>query len=270
MTQLRSIAVAQTCPVAGDVQANLDEHLRLTRLAAAGGAQLALFPELSLTGYELNRGRELAFAEDDPRLTPLVEAAAATGVTLIVGAPVRLASRLHIGAFILRPDRTTEVYTKHHLGAFGEAAAVDGAVPPAEATVFEPGDRNPLVQYGGSLAAVAVCADIGLSSHPQEAADRGAKSYLASMFVIPSDYEGDAAKLRSYAVRHGMLVALANYGGPTGGLASAGRSAIWSETGERLVRLDARGAGVAVVTETPQGWRAQTFGLGEPGPASVP
>lgn len=53
MTRSRSIAVAQTCPVAGDVQANLDEHLRLARLAAEEGAQVVVFPELSLTGYEL-------------------------------------------------------------------------------------------------------------------------------------------------------------------------------------------------------------------------
>jgi hypothetical protein len=37
MTRFRSMAVAQTCPVKGDVQANLDEHIRLARLAAAAG-----------------------------------------------------------------------------------------------------------------------------------------------------------------------------------------------------------------------------------------
>ena len=34
----RSIAVAQTCPVRGDVDANLEEHLRLADCAAAEGA----------------------------------------------------------------------------------------------------------------------------------------------------------------------------------------------------------------------------------------
>jgi hypothetical protein len=38
--RVRSIAVAQTCPVRADVHANLDEHLRLTELAASEGAQL--------------------------------------------------------------------------------------------------------------------------------------------------------------------------------------------------------------------------------------
>jgi predicted amidohydrolase len=232
MIRSRSVAVAQTCPVAGDVPTNLEEHVRLARLAADGGAQVVL--------------------------------ASSHAITLIVGAPVRTASRLHIGAFILSPDRTIALYTKHRLGAFPPSANCDGTVPPAEATVFEPGERNPLVEFGGNVAAVAVCADVGRSSHPQQAASRGAKTYLASMFVIPSEFDGEVSKLRGYAVQHSMMVALANFGRPTGGLASAGRSAIWSETGELLVQLGANGAGIAVVTETQQGRRARSISLDEP------
>jgi predicted amidohydrolase len=61
--------------VAGNVQANLDEHVRLADLAAAEGA-VVVFPELSLIGYELALARELAFSESDPRLYPLLDVAA--------------------------------------------------------------------------------------------------------------------------------------------------------------------------------------------------
>jgi predicted amidohydrolase len=120
---------------------------------------------------------------------------------------------------------------------------------------------------GGNTAAVAVCADIGRPSHPQLAADRGANIYLASMFVIPSEFEGDATKLNGYAVEHSMMVALANYGAATGGLAAAGRSAVWSEAGGLLVQLAASGAGVGVVAESRKGgWRAKTFMLSDLAP----
>ena len=256
MAPARSIAVAQTCPVAGDVQANLDEHVRLARLAAAEGAQLVVYPELSLTGYELGLANGLAFAENDPRLASLLDVAALYSLMLIAGAPLRIGSRLHIGAFILAPERTVEIYTKHYLGAFAPSASCDGVIPPAEATVFHAGDRNPLVRFGGgSIAAVAVCADIGRAAHPQQAADRGAQIYLASMFVIPSDFAGDVAKLQRYAAQHSMMVALANFGSPSGGLAAAGRSAIWSERGEVLIQRGPAGAGIAVVSEDEQGRR---------------
>jgi predicted amidohydrolase len=267
MTRSRSIAVAQTCPVAGDVPANLEEHVRLARLAAAAGATVVVFPELSLTGYELELAGELAFSENDARLAPLLDLAASAGVTLIVGGPVRLGSSLHIGAFILHPGRTSDVYTKHRLGAFPPSArcdSCDGTVPAAEATVFQPGERNTLIGLGSHVAAVAVCADIGNPAHPQRAAERGADTYLASMFVIPSDFDGEVLKLSRYAVQHGMLTALANFASPSGGLRSAGRSSLWSPGGELLAQLEASGSGVAAATETQHGWRSRTIMVPNP------
>ena len=98
MNRFRKIAVAQTCPVPGDVQANVREHIRLARHAASEGAQIVVFPELSFIGYELALAESLAFSEDDPRLSPLLDLAASQGTILVVGAPVRVGSCLHIGA----------------------------------------------------------------------------------------------------------------------------------------------------------------------------
>ena len=264
MSSARAIAAAQTVSVRGDVDANVERHLQLVPVAAEEQAQVLVFPELSLTGYELDLAGDLAFSPSDPRLAPLVEAAASHSMTLIAGAPVRLESRLHVGAFIISPDRTVGLYTKHRLGAFSASAACDGIVPLAEATAFHPGTLNPLVRFGGNTAAVAICADIGQPSHPRQAAARGARTYFASMFVIPSEFDGEAARLRTYALEHSMAVAFANYGGPSGGLRSAGRSAIWSETGDLLARLEAGGAGVVVAMESHAGWRARAIMVGGP------
>jgi predicted amidohydrolase len=264
MTPRRAIAVAQTVPVRGDVTANLAEHLVLARLAADHGAEVVVFPELSLTGYELDLAATLSFAENDARLAPLSAVAKERGLTLIAGAPVRLGAALHIGAFVLLPDGRGDLYTKHHLGTFPPSAAVDGTVPPGEPTVFEPGSRDPLLELGGRPAAIAVCADTGSASHPARAAACGGKTYLASMFVIPSEFEAETANLRSHARSHSLLVAAANFGGPSGGLASAGRSAIWSEQGELLGELGEHGAGVLVATEHESGFRTKTLGRVSP------
>jgi predicted amidohydrolase len=256
----RSVAAAQTVPVRGNVEANVAQHLRLAEVAGQEGVQVLVFPELSLTGYEIDLATELAFSERDARLAPLVDMAFSRSLTLIVGAPVRLES-LHIGAFIIGSDRSIEIYTKQRLGAFSPGAIVDGVVPAAEATVFQPGDRTPLVRVGDSVAAVAVCADTGSPSHPQAAAARGAATYLASMFIIPSEFDGEAARLRAYAAEYSMALVMANFGGPSGGLAAAGRSAIWSERGDLLAQLDSARIGLALATKSRSGWRAATIEL---------
>jgi predicted amidohydrolase len=258
-----AIAVAQSRPIAGDVAANAREHLYLARTAAAEGARIILFPELSLTGYEIHSAPTHAFTPDDTRLDALRHAAQDLRAILIVGAPLRLGNSLHIGAYILHPDGLFDLYTKQRMGAFPPEACCDGVVPPAEATVFAPGDCNPLVDLDGTPAAIAICADVGRPAHPEQAASRGARAYLASMFVIPSEFAGEQAKLAGYAARYQMLVAMSNYGAPTGGLASAGRSSIWSPTGELLIQLPAQGSGIAIVQGSPTGPRAHSVMIDE-------
>jgi predicted amidohydrolase len=81
------------------------------------------------------------------------------------------------------------------------------------------------------------------------------------MFVIPSEFESDAAKLSGYATEHSMAVVMSNFGGPSGGLASAGRSSIWSERGELLARLGPAGSAVVIATKGAGGWHARTVAL---------
>src|SRR5256885_12417548 len=78
-----SIAVAQPACVGYDVAGNVVAHAALVR---AAGTRVVVFPELSLTGYELDAP---ALDPADPRLAPLVAACADTGSVALVGAPVR-------------------------------------------------------------------------------------------------------------------------------------------------------------------------------------
>jgi NAD+ synthase (glutamine-hydrolysing) len=48
-----TVALAQTYPKLGDVPANLEAHLQQVAQAADQGADLVIFPEMSLTGYQV-------------------------------------------------------------------------------------------------------------------------------------------------------------------------------------------------------------------------
>ena len=70
-----NIALAQINTHLGDPQANLEKHLTYAKQASDSGADLLIFPELSLTGYAL---QDLASAVahrpalDDPVFQPVL------------------------------------------------------------------------------------------------------------------------------------------------------------------------------------------------------
>lgn len=112
------------------------------------------------------------------------------------------------------------------------------------------------------MAALAICADTARPSHVRGAVERGATVYLAGMFIIPSDLPDDVPRLSCHARNHAVVVAMANFGRSSGGLASAGRSGIWSPTGDLLVQLPAEGAGIAVAAGSSSGWESKGVRLG--------
>ena len=78
------IALAQLRPHLGAVDANLELAANWTRRAAGDGAEVVVFPELTLTGYLLrDLVPEVALRADDARLAQL--ARVAPGVTVAVG-----------------------------------------------------------------------------------------------------------------------------------------------------------------------------------------
>lgn len=87
--------------------------------AREAGAQLVVFPELSVTGYLLAHGvHELAMDADDPRLAPLVEAS--RQVSLVVGVPLRLPGGGITNAALLLEDGSVRgVHAKLYLPTYG-------------------------------------------------------------------------------------------------------------------------------------------------------
>ena len=77
---MQALLVAMNCQKA-DVALNLARHLDHLKEAAEAGCQIAVFPEMSLTGY-LNpeSQRDEAISVDDDAVLELAAATAETGV----------------------------------------------------------------------------------------------------------------------------------------------------------------------------------------------
>lgn len=250
-----TIAAAQTTPVAGDRVANLAQHVHMVDVAARHGAQLLLFPELSLSGYEPAMLKHCLTPAHDPLLAPLKEAARRHAMTLVVGAPtasagVRHAEALpHISALVIGPDGGVQVCHKQHLHPGEERHTSAG---PTQPFVFE---------VSGRRCGLAICADVSHATHPKAAREAGATLYLAGMVVSGQGYAADAGLLKTHAVTHQMPILLANMGSPSGGYLCAGRSAFWDEAGRCVAALPGDGAGLLVMDRQQAGWAGRGFTL---------
>lgn len=240
-----TLAVAQSVSIAGDVSANLARHQHLMRLAAQQGTQLLVFPELSLTGYEPELAADLALTADSPTLQPLRDLARELGLTAVVGMPIRVASDgpVLIAALVLQADGELTVYSKQHLHA-------------GEARFFAAGCGGAPLNLGSETVALAVCADFSHAGHVQAAVEAGASIYAAGALISEGGYAADSALLQGYARDHAILVLMANHGGPSGGWACAGRSAIWDAHGQLLAAIEGGGEALLIARHTAGQWQA--------------
>jgi NAD+ synthase (glutamine-hydrolysing) len=115
------LALAQMNTRLGDVQANLQKHLALIDEAKVGGADLLIFPELSLTGYVL---QDLAVGvahhpgQEDPVFAPLLEAS--RDIDLVVGfVDEDTRHRFFISAAYLSRGEVVHIHHKVYLPTYG-------------------------------------------------------------------------------------------------------------------------------------------------------
>lgn len=135
-TPLR-LVVAQPLCVPRDVAANARAHAVAVRAARD---RVVLFPELSLTGYELDAP---VVPVDDPRLGPMVEACAETGALALAGAPV---AGDHIAMLAVTGAGVTVAYRKMWLGD-------------AEARRFRPGEAPAVLDVDGWRLGLAIACE---------------------------------------------------------------------------------------------------------------
>lgn len=116
-----SIALAQINTVLGNVPRNLEKHLAYVDQAQAAGADLLIFPELSLTGYVL---QDLASTvachptADDAIFRPLLDAS--HKLDLMVGFVEEDArNRFYIAAAYLSRGEVLHVHHKIYLPTYG-------------------------------------------------------------------------------------------------------------------------------------------------------
>jgi NAD+ synthase (glutamine-hydrolysing) len=150
------IALCQINPTVGDLAGNVDLVLRDAGRAAEAGADLAVFPELCVTGYPpqdlLDRP---AFLDDVDAALRHLSAHLPAGLGAVVGAPVRndtpVGKRLFNTALLLADGGVVDAVSKTLLPTYD---VFD------EVRYFEPCPERTVVTWGGLRLGLHVCEDM--------------------------------------------------------------------------------------------------------------
>ncbi len=233
-----TLALAQINTHLGDVAANLEKHLRLIDQAHAAGADLLVFPELSLTGYVL---QDLATTvarqphSNDPTFQRLLQAS--QRLDLVVGfVDEDSRHRFFIAAAYLSQGEIVHVHHKVYLPTYG---LFD------EGRFFAWGDAVRAFDTRFGRVGVLICEDFWHASPPYLLWLDGA-DLLLFMSASPGRGLSDEPQLesarwvehinRAYASLFTTFVAHANRVGYEDGLNFWGGSTVFDPNGELLAK----------------------------------
>ncbi|NES13999.1 MULTISPECIES: NAD+ synthase [Micromonospora] len=240
------LALCQVNPTVGDLAGNADLVRAWTRKAADARAQLALFPELMLTGYPVE---DLVFrrsfvAASRAALERLAADLAADGLgdlPVLVGyldadGPPQVSGDAEPGkgarnaAALLHRGAVAARYFKHHLPNYG---VFD------EDRYFVPGDTLTVVRIGGVDVALTICEDLWQAGGPFAVARQAGVGLVLTINGSPYELNKDDVRLplvRRRAAEAGAAIAYVNMVGGQDELVYDGDSMIVSADGMLLAR----------------------------------
>jgi len=227
------ISLAQVPVIKGNIEANLSNHISLVEASSHLGADVVVFPELSLTGYELALLERLAFDKNSSNILTLSEAAIQYDITIIAGCPLSVPNSVKptISAVICFPNGQVDFYSKQYLHSGEEQYCSVG------------GDDYLFIIKGYKIA-LAICADFSSPAHALKAKKAGADLYLVSALISDSGFKADAQILSNIAVTHQLPVLLSNHISSTGGWFVCGNNSVWGKSGKLVLASQTKKTGV--------------------------
>lgn len=220
------LVLAQLAPVPGDVARNA---ARLAEVVRAAPGDLAIFPELYLSGYRVgDRFHRIALRPGDATLRELGVVARSTGTTIVVGAPVASAERggeVYNAAVAVRPSEEVFVQVKRYLPTFG---------PFEEGSVFTPTDRSRPVPVGRHSVGLEICYDTFFPEVSRQLALGGAQLLVTISASPITSRRLFERLLPARAIENACPTVYVNRVGVEDGIVFGGGSAAWDARGEPL------------------------------------
>ena len=219
------ISVVQIKPVKGDIESNIDHHKKIIELAVGYEADIIVFPELSITGYEPELAKQLATAKDDHRFDEFQKISDNKKIIICIGMPTNADPGINISMIIFQPNKPRQVYSKQYLHS-------------DEEPYFVKGNQQVFLTTGQHKIAPTICYELSVPEHSENAFNNAATIYMVSVAKTNSGIEKAIETLSTAAKKYSMIVVLSNSVGPSDNFMAAGKSSIWNNKGSLLAQLD--------------------------------
>jgi predicted amidohydrolase len=227
------ICVAQTRPVKGDIQKNIAHHKKLINLAIANSADTIIFPELSITGYEPALAKELATDPDDTRFDNFQKISDINQLTIGIGVPTKNGAGTCISMVLFQPNQKRQTYSKQYLH-------------PDEETFFVCGQNSIELTGYNTNTALAICYEISVPAHADNAFKNGAEIYIASVAKSVIGVEKAIKRLSEIGNNYSMTVLMSNCIGECDGMECGGNTSVWNNKGLLKGQLNDTDEGILV------------------------
>jgi len=208
----------------------IDENLEIIHrqaLSAAGqGADLIIFPELFLSGYNIGQTvQELAQPADGPAGHQAAQIARETNIAMLFGYPERFDTEVYNSALLIdRNGNTRANYRKTHL--FGSY----------EKSCFKPGDSLLITELEGLNIGILICYDVEFPEAVRALVNAGA-DFIAVPTALMVDYCRVAEHIvPTRAYESEIFVAYVNRCGSEGDMIYCGRSCLVGPDGRDILR----------------------------------
>ena len=243
------IALAQLNPIVGDIAGNETMVLDALERARAEGAQLAVFPELVLSGYP---PEDLLLREHvlrDCRAALERIAARAQGIVAVIGFPER-AEDVFNAAAVCADGEVRGIYRKQHLPNYG---VFD------ELRYFQAGDTPAVMEVDGVMVGVTICEDIWQPGPPLTTEALAGAPVIVNLSASPYHAGKGAQRERMIAQRARDSLATIAFCAQVGGqdeLVFDGHSFVVDHEGRTVLRAPQFTDGLHVVTVDVEAARA--------------
>jgi NAD+ synthase (glutamine-hydrolysing) len=224
------VALAQINTTVGDVWGNVEKAAEALERAVEGGAELVVFPELTVTGYPpedlLLRP---SFIEDNLKALHEFAGRVPEGVVCAIGF-VDLNGDLFNACAVVSGGKILHRYHKRYLPNYG---VFD------ENRYFREGSEAPILKMGQALIGISICEDIWYPGGPVREQALGGAGVLLNINGSPYHRLKGASRERMLSVRaldYGCYVVWCNLVGGQDELVFDGRSSVFDPEGSVMAR----------------------------------